>query len=73
MSFETCNYVWGCAENPWNRLRSPGGSSGGEAGLVATHGSPLGLGSDIGGSIRLPAAWCGCYGFKPSSIRSSGL
>ena len=57
--------------NPWDKVRSIGGSSGGEAGLIASHGSPLGLGSDIGGSLRIPAHFGGCYSFKPTSFRSS--
>ncbi|KAL9091463.1 MAG: hypothetical protein Q9165_004849 [Trypethelium subeluteriae] len=55
--------------NPLNRLTSAGGSSGGEAALLALHGSPLGFGSDIGGSIRGPAALCGLVGLKPSQGR----
>jgi len=69
--FESANHIWGYAINPWNRLRTIGGSSGGEAGLIASHCSPLGLGSDIGGSIRIPSAFGGCYSIKPTSFRSS--
>jgi amidase len=54
-----------CA-HPIDPDRSPGGSSSGEAALIAAGASTLGLGSDSGGSIRLPAAWCGVFGFKPS-------
>ena len=66
---ETENHLYGRAENPWNRGRTTGGSSGGEAGLVAARCSPLGIGSDIGGSIRNPSASCGVYGFKPTPQR----
>lgn len=66
---ETESHLYGRAENPWDRSRTTGGSSGGEAGLVAARCSPLGIGSDIGGSIRNPAASCGVYGFKPSPQR----
>ncbi len=52
--------------NPHGLGHSPGGSSGAEAAMVAAFASPLGLGSDSGGSIRLPAAWCGVMGFKPT-------
>ena len=55
MTFESNNVLWGRALNPWNTDRSVGGSSGGEGAIVACQGSPLGLGSDIGGSIRIPA------------------
>ncbi|KAI9063035.1 general amidase [Trametes sanguinea] len=66
---ETHNNVFGRTLNPYNRKLTPGGSSGGESALIAMHGSPLGVGSDIGGSIRVPSHFCGLYGFKPSSHR----
>lgn len=66
---ETENAVWGRTDNPWDAARTPGGSSGGEAALVASGCSVLGLASDIGGSIRIPAHFCGLVGFKPSSSR----
>lgn len=65
-SAETQNLIFGLTRNPWNPRHSAGGSTGGEAALIAAGGSPLGLGSDIVGSIRLPAAFCGVFGFKPS-------
>ncbi|KAF7550243.1 hypothetical protein G7Z17_g5869 [Cylindrodendrum hubeiense] len=59
--------IWGRVLNPFNIHLSAGGSTGGEAALIAMKGSVLGVGSDIGGSIRAPAAFCGIYGFKPTS------
>ncbi|PSS37707.1 hypothetical protein PHLCEN_2v400 [Hermanssonia centrifuga] len=63
---ETYNNVYGRTLNPHNRTLTCGGSSGGEGALVAMKGSPLGVGSDIGGSIRIPSYMCGTYGFRPS-------
>ena len=57
------------ARNPWDLRKSPGGSSAGAAAAAAAGYGPLHLGTDIGGSIRLPAAWCGVVGFKPSAGR----
>ena len=71
MTFETNNNLWGRSINPWNRSRAVGGSSGGEAGLLASRCSMLGLGSDIGGSIRIPSEFCGVFGMKPNSRRIS--
>lgn len=70
-SMNTDNAIYGLAQNPHNLSRTTSGSSGGEGGLAAAQCSPLGLGSDIGGSIRSPAAFCGVYGFKPTCYRSS--
>ena len=61
--------IWGRAKNPWDKTRTPGGSSGGEAGLISLMGSPIGIGNDIGGSVRIPALYSGLYAFKPSSKR----
>jgi len=66
---ETVNDIWGRSANPWNLNRTTGGSSGGDAGLVASNCSPLAFGSDYYGSIRLPAAFCGVYGIKVTSGR----
>ncbi len=66
MWFETFNKVYGTTNNPYNLDCTPGGSSGGEAALVGAGASPFGIGSDIGGSIRLPAMFCGVYGHKPT-------
>ncbi|MBU4335806.1 MAG: hypothetical protein KJ548_04465, partial [Actinobacteria bacterium] len=54
------------ARNPWNLAWSPGGSSAGAAAGAAVGYAPVNLGSDIGGSVRLPASWCGVAGFKPT-------
>ncbi|MCE3009706.1 MAG: amidase [Proteobacteria bacterium] len=64
--FECDNPVYGKTHNPYDLQRTAGGSSGGEAALIASGGSPFGIGSDIGGSIRIPAAFCGIFGHKPS-------
>jgi len=66
---ESDNPVYGLTRNPWDAARTPGGSSGGQAAIVAAGGSALGLGNDIGGSVRLPAAFCGIVGFKPTADR----
>jgi Asp-tRNA(Asn)/Glu-tRNA(Gln) amidotransferase A subunit family amidase len=68
---ESDNKLWGTCRNPWDLGRTPGGSSGGEAALVAAGCSLWGLGGDIGGSIRIPATYCGVVGFKPSFHRVS--
>ena len=60
------NPVYGRTLNPWNHSRTPGGSSGGSAVALATGMAPLELGSDIGGSVRIPATFCGVYGHRPS-------
>jgi fatty acid amide hydrolase len=71
---ETDNPVYGRTNNPWNLERSPGGSSGGEAALIAAGGAVLGLASDLGGSIRQPAHSCGICGLLPTlgRIESTG-
>ncbi len=66
---ECDNPLFGRSLHPQSDQHSPGGSSGGEAIAVATHMSPFGLGSDLGGSIRQPAHSCGVLGFKPTSGR----
>ena len=53
MAFDTDNPVYGRTKNPYDVSRSPGGSSGGEGAIIAAGGSPLGIGSDLGGSIRV--------------------
>ena len=69
MTWESDNPVWDKVLNPHNTRVSSGGSSGGEGALVGARGSILGVGSDIGGSIRLPAGFSGVYGLKPSARR----
>ena len=66
---ETDNPVYGRTNNPRDLDRTPGGSSGGEGAIIAAYGSPLGLGSDLGGSIRIPAHFCGVCGLKPTNHR----
>src|SRR5690242_12701852 len=66
LMLETSNPVYGRTNNPWNTSRSSGGSSGGEGAIIASGGSPLGVGTDLGGSCRVPAAFCGIAGFKPT-------
>ena len=68
-AIESDNLVYGRTNNPYDLARTPGGSSGGEAAIVAACGSPLGLGTDAGGSIRIPAHFCGLAAIKPTSGR----
>lgn len=63
---QSYNDIYGATNNPWDRARSPGGSSGGEAAALAAGLSVLGAGSDIAGSLRNPAHYCGVYGHKPT-------
>jgi fatty acid amide hydrolase len=71
MMMECDNPLFGRTNNPWNLKRSPGGSTGGEAAIIAARGSPLGLGSDGGGSIRQPCHCTGIAGLKPTAGRLS--
>lgn len=67
--WESDNPVYGRTNNPWDLARTSGGSSGGEGAIVAAGGSPLGLGTDIAGSVRIPAAFCGIASLKPTAGR----
>ncbi|KAK6527540.1 hypothetical protein TWF694_004523 [Orbilia ellipsospora] len=69
MHIETDSNLYGTTVNPFNRNLTCGGSSGGEGALIGIRGSSLGIGSDIGGSIRVPSANNGLYGFKPTQKR----
>ena len=64
--WQSNNPVYGRSNNPWDLARTPGGSTGGGAAALAAGLTPLEFGSDIGGSIRVPAAFCGVYGHRPS-------
>jgi Asp-tRNA(Asn)/Glu-tRNA(Gln) amidotransferase A subunit family amidase len=69
MAWETDNLLYGCTNNPWDLDRTSGGSSGGEAAAIAAGMSAGGVGSDGGGSIRVPAHFCGICGLKPTPGR----
>jgi len=66
---ESDNPVYGRTNNPWDLERTSGGSTGGEAAIIAARGSPLGIGNDLGGSIRVPCHFCGIHGIRPTSLR----
>jgi fatty acid amide hydrolase len=68
-AWETDNNIFGRTNNPWDLNRTPGGSSGGDAAIVAAGGAPLALGGDYGGSLRVPAAWCGICTIRPTARR----
>lgn len=70
-AFESDNLIYGRANNPYDPNRTPGGSSGGEAALIAACGTPFGLGSDAAGSVRVPAHYSGICSIKPTSRRLS--
>lgn len=69
LSFESTNDVWGRTTNPHNDKYSPGGSTGGEAALLASGGSRIGIGSDVAGSVRVPAHFSGVYSLRCSTGR----
>ena len=64
--YQSYNEIFGTTSNPWDIERTPGGSSGGPAAAVAMGLTAFEIGTDIGGSVRLPSAYCGIYGHKPS-------
>ena len=64
--WQSYNDIYGTTNNPWDRARSPGGSSGGSSAALAAGFGPLSLGSDIGGSLRVPAHFCGVCAHKPT-------
>jgi Asp-tRNA(Asn)/Glu-tRNA(Gln) amidotransferase A subunit family amidase len=64
------NPIYGTTVNPHNRVLTCGGSSGGEGASLGLRCAALGIGTDIGGSIRVPAAFCGAYGLRPTSLRN---
>src|SRR5436190_24113321 len=70
MYIESDNPVYGRTNNPWDPARSAGGSSGGQGAIIAAGGTPLGLGNDVGGSVRIPAAFCGIASLKPTPGRT---
>jgi Asp-tRNA(Asn)/Glu-tRNA(Gln) amidotransferase A subunit family amidase len=69
LSFECNNPVFGVTQNPFVKGYTCGGSSGGEAVVLAKNASAFGFGSDIGGSLRIPTGWCGVYALKPTRGR----
>ncbi len=69
LAYESNNLIYGRTNNPYDLSRTPGGSSGGESAIIAAGGSPLGLGTDGFGSIRIPSHFCGIAGLKPTSGR----
>ena len=69
--YQTDNPIFGRTNNPWNTQRTPGGSSGGAAAAVASGMTPFDIGTDLSGSIRIPAAFCGLFGLKPTERRVS--
>lgn len=69
MSFETNNNLWGLTLNPWNKDKTPGGSSGGESAAVSSCSSVIGIGTDTAGSLRIPAEFCGVFALKCSRFR----
>ena len=72
MAYETANLLHGCTRNPWDLERTPGGSSGGESAAIAAGMSAAGLGSDSGGSVRVPAHFTGICSLKPTPGRIPG-
>ena len=67
--YQSTNAIFGRTNNPWNLARTPGGSSGGSAAALAAGMTPFEIGTDLGGSIRIPSHFCGVYGLKPTENR----
>jgi amidase len=67
--YQSANPIFGVTANPWDPARTPGGSSGGAAAALAAGMTPLEIGSDLAGSLRLPASFCGVYGLKTTEHR----
>lgn len=65
--FETSNAIYGTTSNPYNNKKTAGGSTGGEGALIGASCSVFGIGSDVGGSVRIPAFFCGVFGHKPTN------
>ncbi|XP_059155291.1 vitamin D3 hydroxylase-associated protein-like [Physella acuta] len=72
LSYSCTNYIYGETTNPQDKTRSPGGSSGGEAAMLGGGGSVIGVGTDLGGSVRIPADFCGVYSLKLTRGRIQG-
>jgi amidase len=68
---QSINAIFGRTNNPWNSERTPGGSSGGAAAALASGMTPFEIGTDLSGSIRIPAHFCGLFGLKPTEHRVS--
>ena len=66
LNYDSSNFLWGRTLNPWNQNKSAGGSSGGEGASIAARVSPIGIGNDMLGSIRIPAAFNGVCGLMVS-------
>ena len=75
LNWETSNKVTGTTRNPYDANKVPGGSSGGEAALIGSAASIVGIASDVAGSARLPAMFCGIFGHRPTSglVPTEGL
>lgn len=69
LGIESKNEIYGNTGNPYNINRTAGGSTGGDSAIVGLNEANVGLGSDIGGSLRIPALFCGIYSIKPTSSR----
>lgn len=72
LGVESVNRIYGISQNPWKRTHTTGGSSGGDAGIVAARVAPLAIGTDLAGSIRIPSGFCGIYAINPTADRIPG-